>query len=157
MSAQMGIAACIHNTVPRPIRRLRCPARALGFAMPSRIKIFFDGGCRPNPGVMELAVVAAGRTHILRDIGLGTSTDAEWLALIHALTIAQSLGTDDVVLLGDAAAIVAQARGEARCRGASLPHFVRYRAMTSTGRPPRVRHIKRSQNLAGIALARSRG
>lgn len=122
--------------------------------MPSRIKIFFDGGCRPNPGAMELAVVAAGKTHILRDIGHGTSSDAEWLALIHALTIAQSLETSDFVLLGDAATIVGQANGDLKCRGAGLRHLARYRAMTPGRRQPRVRHIKRTQNLAGIALAR---
>ena len=123
--------------------------------MPSRIKVFFDGGCRPNPGAMELAVVAAGRTHIVRDLGHGTSTDAEWLALIEALTIARSLGTDDFILLGDSANVVAQANGAARPRGVAIAHLDRFRAMTATGTPPRIRHIKRTQNLAGIALARS--
>lgn len=121
--------------------------------MPSPIKVFFDGGCRPNPGAMELAVVAAGRTQILRDLGHGTSTDAEWLALIHALTVAQSLGTDDFILLGDSANVVAQANGAAKPRGVGIAHLDRFRAMTAAGPRPRVRYIKRTQNLAGIALA----
>jgi ribonuclease HI len=66
-----------------------------------RVKVFFDGGCRPNPSEMEIAVVAAGRTCILRDLGHGTSADAEWLALIHALKIAMSLDTTDFVLIGE--------------------------------------------------------
>ncbi len=123
--------------------------------MPSRIKIFFDGGCRPNPGAMELAVVAAGQTHILRDLGHGTNTDAEWLALIQALTFARSLGTGDFVLLGDSAHVVAQANGTAKPRGGSIAHLDRFCAIAATVGPPRVRHVKRSQNLAGIALARS--
>jgi ribonuclease HI len=122
--------------------------------MPSAIKVFFDGGCRPNPGAMALAVVAAGRTHIVRDLGHGTSTDAEWLALIEALRIAQSLGTDDFVLLGDSANVVAQANGAAKPRGASIAHLDRFRALAAIGTRPRIRHIKRTQNLAGIALAR---
>ena len=118
------------------------------------VKIFFDGGCRPNPGAMEVAVVAQGETNILRDIGYGTSGDAEWLALIHALKIAQSLGTTDFVLLGDSASVVAQASGKAKCRGAALVNRAAFLALMPDGTPPRVRHIKRSHNLAGIALAR---
>lgn len=122
--------------------------------MPSRIKVFFDGGCRPNPGAMELAVVAAGRTHIVRDLGHGTNTDAEWLALIEALKIARSLGTDNFVLLGDSANVVAQANGAARPRGAGIAHLDRFHTLAASGTLPRIRHVKRTQNLAGIALAR---
>ncbi len=118
------------------------------------VKIFFDGGCRPNPGMIEVAVVALGRAHVVRDIGHGTSSDAEWLALIHALTIARSLGAADFVLLGDAASVVAQASGMAKCRGTARAHREALLALMPGGAPPRVRHIKRSQNLAGIALAR---
>ena len=118
------------------------------------VKIYFDGGCRPNPGAMEVAVVALGQVHILHDIGHGTSGDAEWLALIHALKIALSLGATDFVLLGDSASVVAQAIGAAKCRGAAIAHRAAFLALTPDGAPPRVRHIKRSHNLAGIALAR---
>ncbi|WP_077512139.1 RNase H family protein [Sphingomonas sp. LM7] len=116
------------------------------------MKIYFDGGCRPNPGTMEVAVVAAGQTTILRDLGQGTSSDAEWLALIHALTIALTLGTD-FVLLGDSADIIGKANGAVKCRDAGRVYLKRFRALA--GSPARVRYIKRSQNLAGIALARS--
>lgn len=118
------------------------------------VKIFFDGGCRPNPGAMEMAVVAQGETHIVREMGHGSSSDAEWLALIHALKVAQSLGAADFVLLGDSASVVAQASGAAKCRGTALARRVALLALTPDGTPPRIRHIKRSQNLAGIALAR---
>jgi ribonuclease HI len=103
---------------------------------------------------MEIAVVAAGRTDILPDLGYGTSADAEWLALIHALTIAQSLGLSDFILLGDAADVVAKANGTVKCRGDAVRHLERFRALASATSPPRVRYIKRSQNLAGIALAK---
>ena len=122
--------------------------------MSARVKVFFDGGCRPNPGEMEIAVVVRGQAHILRALGHGTSMDAEWLALIHALRIAQSLDEPDFVLMGDAAAVVAQANGTAKCRGAGEQHLQAFRALLPGARSPRIRHIKRSQNLAGIALAR---
>jgi ribonuclease HI len=122
---------------------------------PSRpVKIFFDGGCRPNPGMIEVAAVAIGQAYVLRDVGHGTSGDAEWLALIHALKIALSLGATDFVLLGDAAAVVAQANGAAKCRGSAVAHRQALLALMPNGTPPRIRYIKRSQNLAGIALAR---
>jgi len=120
------------------------------------VKLFFDGGCRPNPGVMEIAVVALGQTYIRKDIGHGTSMDAEWLALIHAVEIAVTLGTMNVVLLGDAASVVAQANGTIKCRGAAIEHQQRLAAIKPPAMPLRVRYIKRSQNLAGIALARLR-
>lgn len=99
---------------------------------------------------MEAAVVAGGRTTILPDLGEGTSGDAEWLALIHALTVARALGLSNFVLLGDSADVVAKANGRVKCRGAA-EHLERFRAL---GPAPRVRYVKRSQNLAGIALAK---
>jgi ribonuclease HI len=48
---------------------------------PPRLKIFFDGGCRPNPGRIEVALVARGMTYFDDDLGCGSSSDAEWIAL----------------------------------------------------------------------------
>lgn len=118
----------------------------------SYVKVFFDGGCRPNPGPIEVAVVAAGRTHVFHDLGYGTNGDAEWLALIHALRIAQTLGTDDFVLLGDAVTVIGPANGTVKCRGSAASHLNAFRELAG-GITPRIRYIKRSQNLAGIALA----
>lgn len=121
--------------------------------MAARMKIFFDGGCRPNPGAMEIAVVVGGQARIVRDLGHGTSMDAEWLALIEALRVAQSLGLVDVVLLGDSAAVVGQANGTVKCRGVGVAHRATFRALVGDAPAPRIRHIGRSQNLAGIALS----
>ena len=120
----------------------------------ARVKIYFDGGCRPNPGAMELAVVAGGQAHVLRALGHGTSMDAEWLALIHALRVAQEIGAADAVLLGDSVAVIGQANGTVKCRGATREHLEALRALAGEAGMPRIRYIKRSQNLAGIALAR---
>src|SRR3546814_12050446 len=79
-----------------------------------RIKIYFDGGCRPNPGKMETAVVTGGAAVVVRDAGIGSSQDAEWLALIAALRLARDLGLANFILLGDAAAVVALANGAVR-------------------------------------------
>ncbi|WP_428630925.1 reverse transcriptase-like protein [Sphingopyxis sp.] len=119
-----------------------------------RTKIYFDGGCRPNPGAMEIAVVVGGVATIDRDAGMGSSMDAEWLALIAALRLAQARGLADFVLLGDAAPVVAQANGAVPARGGAAAHLAVFRALVGAAPRPRVRYIKRTQNLAGIALAR---
>jgi len=121
--------------------------------MASRLKVYFDGGCRPNPGTMELAVVAAGRSYIVPDLGYGTSEDAEWLALMHALRTVRSLGRTEFVLLGDAISVIGPAMGTAKCRGPAIRHLRDYQALVGTAPMPLVRYIKRTQNLAGIALA----
>jgi len=118
------------------------------------VKLFFDGGYRGDPAVMEIAVVAAGRATVLRDLGSGSSAEAEWRGLIHAMEIAQSLDLSDFVLLGDSADVVAKANGVLRCRGGEVVYLERFRALAASAKSYRIRHIKRSQNLAGIALAR---
>lgn len=122
--------------------------------MAARTKIYFDGGCRPNPGAMEIAVVTGGRVLIDRDLGMGSSSDAEWLALIAAFRLARARGLADFVLLGDAAAVIAQANGTARARGGMARHLEVFRALVGEARMPLMRSIARTQNLAGIALAK---
>lgn len=118
-----------------------------------RLKLFFDGGCRPNPGRMEAAVVVRGVVHLFDDLGQGTSRDAEWLALIRALELAQSQGLADLVLIGDAAEIIDQANRALTDSRAMSGHAATFAALAGQAPPPRVRWIKRGQNLAGIALA----
>ncbi|MFD1787065.1 hypothetical protein ACFSC3_05715 [Sphingomonas floccifaciens] len=114
-------------------------------------KLFFDGGLRPAG--MELAVVVGGRLHVESDLGPGTSMEAEWRALIAAARLALRLEITDPVLLGDAAAVIAQASGRVR-----VPPAYRTLAGTYTGLPRmRLRYIRRAQNLAGIALERRHG
>jgi ribonuclease HI len=122
-----------------------------------RLKIFFDGGCRPNPGRIEVAVVARGVASFFDDLGCGTSSDAEWLALRLALEVAHGLGEPCFDLVGDSAGVIAQASGAWRCRDRSVrDHLARYEEIAAAGRPRRIIWTPRNQNLAGIALARRR-
>ena len=120
--------------------------------MTGRLKIFFDGGCRPNPGQMRAAVVARGVVHHFADLGHGTSEQAEWLALLHGLRVAGEAGERDILLLGDAAGVIAQANGAAKCRNSE--YLEQFRVATAGFDRVRVRYIRRNQNLAGVALAR---
>jgi ribonuclease HI len=118
-----------------------------------RLKVFFDGGCRPNPGRIEAAAVVRSVAHFFDDLGHGTSSDAEWLALIRALELSQSLGLTEIELIGDALEVVRQADRVLRTNHAMHGHSVTFLALIAKGPPARIRWIKREQNLAGIALA----
>ncbi len=118
-----------------------------------RVKIFFDGGCRPNPGRVEVAVVVRGQTYLFDDLGDGTNSDAEWRALICAVEVAQSLALTDVELIGDAVEVITKANAALRSGQARTDHEATLLALVRDGRLGRIRWIKRAQNLAGIALA----
>ena len=96
--------------------------------------------------MMETAVVARGVTEHRKGIGPGNSLDAEWAALFHAFDVATALGERDIILIGDALTIIKQAKLH--------PDFAARAAGFSR---VRLRHIARTQNLAGIALAQARG
>jgi ribonuclease HI len=116
--------------------------------------LYFDGGARPNPGRMEIAVVTGGRSYIRDDVGEGDNCTAEWLALRYAADIALAAAAADVVFVGDAKTIVEQALGRWTCRNAQLrPHLVAYRQAVAAIPRVHLRHVRRAKNLAGYALS----
>ena len=120
-----------------------------------RLRIFFDGGCRPNPGAMEVAAVVRGITYLRQDVGQGGSEEAEWQALLHAVKLAVELGAEDIELVGDSRSVINQATGAAKCRGPrSQQHLDAYKAALAAIPRVRLRYVPRAKNLAGIALAR---
>lgn len=118
------------------------------------VKVYFDGGCRPEPVGMETAVVVRGQAHVRRALGPGTSLDAEWLALLHAVEVARELGLVQPLFLGDALAVIGHANKLAPGNAASARHLLALQERWTSPVPLHLRHVKRSQNLAGIALAR---
>lgn len=118
-----------------------------------RLKVYFDGGCRPNPGRIEVAAVLRGVALVRDDLGQGTNSDAEWLALIHALECALASDAKAFDLMGDSRTVIEQANGRIKPRSeADRAHLARFQALAADHQPARVRWIKREQNLAGIAL-----
>lgn len=120
--------------------------------MKRRLKVFFDGGCRPNPGPMEAAVVVRGKARFFDDLGMGSNTDAEWQALLCAIALASEFGLQDVTFVGDSLEVVRQANLAASTGRAASSHGAAFLALVAQYRPGRIRWIKREQNLAGIAL-----
>ncbi len=122
-----------------------------------RLRIWFDGGCRPNPGPIEVAIVARGEVHFYDDLGNGTNTEAEWCALVKAAELASQSGAGTVELIGDSLGVIAQASGKARCRSErALELRAVYLELIAALPGLRLRWSPRSQNLAGIALERRR-
>lgn len=118
---------------------------------------FFDGGCRPNPGPMEIAVVHRGITHFGDDLGVGDNSEAEWTALLYASRLAVAQGVTDALFIGDSTLVVEQASGRQPCRSAHLMSLAQafHSAMVAIPRY-QIRQVSRSKNLAGIALERRR-
>jgi ribonuclease HI len=102
---------------------------------------------------MEAAVVVRGVAYLHEDLGTGTNSDAEWLALTLALERAQSLGLNHFVLVGDALEVIRQANRVLRDARALPGLPAAFLALAGKSPPPKIRWIKRAQNLAGIALA----
>jgi ribonuclease HI len=120
------------------------------------MKIYFDGGCQPNPGRMESAVVARGQIYHCPDLGHGSNDQAEWLALLHAVDVALMLGEKDVTLLGDSALIIRQASGRNTKPTALIrPYHAAFVDRAAAFTRLRIRQIGRAQNLAGIALEKT--
>lgn len=117
-----------------------------------RRKVFFDGGCRPNPGRIEVAVVIGGKVHHFGELGIGSNTDAEWQALICAMELAQSLGLTGIELIGDSVDMVGKANAVWQAGRAEAGRQARFLDLAEQAPPARIRWIKRQQNLAGIAL-----
>lgn len=125
--------------------------------MRRRLKVFFDGGCHPNPGPMEAAVVVRGNTHFFDDLGAGSNTGAEWQALFCAIILARDLGLQDVEFVGDSLEVTRNANLAMSTGQAVSGPAATLLSILANYRPGRIRWIKREQNLAGIALASRRG
>lgn len=127
-----------------------------GVIVATRTKIYFDGGCRPNPGPMETAIFFHGRSVIRTGLAIGTNGEAEWLALVHAAELAIAEGLDEIVFIGDSSQVIQQARSIGKCRSPVLrAHQAHFRGLAAQFKHVSLRHVPRSKNLAGIALERS--
>ena len=133
-------------------------AGSAGAMRPRTVKVFFDGGCRPNPGPVETAGVTGGVTWLRHDHGQGDNNDAEWLACLDALRVAREAGLADVILIGDSTLVVHQASGVLGTVPSRFQSYLdRFREEAAGFASLRIRYIRRAQNLAGIALGRAAG
>lgn len=98
-------------------------------------------------------MVVRGVSHLFDDLGHGNNTDAEWLALICALELANSSSLTEVELIGDALEVIEEAQKAMSTGRAKHRHAAKFLGLVAGQPMARIRWTKREQNLAGIALA----
>lgn len=115
------------------------------------IEIYFDGGCKPNPGACETAVVIPSLNLKFHErLGYGTNNQAEWLALIWGMMLALERGYDDITLKGDSQLVINQAKGEWQCRKPDLQTYLaEFKAMRPKFKRIGLVYVPRAKNLAG--------
>jgi ribonuclease HI len=118
-------------------------------------KVYFDGGCRPNPGLASCAVVMANGSKYFETFGQGTSNVAEWMGLLWAMELALACGLRRALFIGDSKLVVSQARGDWRVKA---EHLVIYHSEVQLLRPKfeavDFAFVPRAQNLAGHYIER---
>ena len=119
------------------------------------MKIYFDGGCKPNPGLCECGVVIAGPPieRFRQIIGMGTNNIAEYTAFLWAVEIALQRGFHDVEIIGDSMLVVMQANGQWKVKSDDLKPFKNeFDKLRKKFINLKVVHVRREFNLAGHYL-----
>ena len=113
--------------------------------------LYFDGGCRPNPGKMEVAVVSEKNDIRLHDfVGYGTNNEAEWIGLLWAVGIALENGAQEVNIFGDSSLVVNQANGLWKVKNESLRKYhSEFLIMKDGIKSLNLSYVPRNMNLAG--------
>lgn len=94
--------------------------------MPSKLKIYSDGGARGNPGPSAIGIViedASGECiqEHKEFIGHGTNNVAEYTAVIVALGLAQKLGAEEIDYYVDSQLVAYQLSGKYKVK---TPHIL---------------------------------
>jgi ribonuclease HI len=118
------------------------------------MKIYFDGGCKPNPGKMEVAIVVDHGNgqydkHHER-LTDGTNNVAEWAAFLWALGTAIEMGdTQNITILGDSQNVCKAAAGQWKVHAEHLKPYKRECDRMMVNYHGRIQHVKRDLNIAG--------
>lgn len=115
--------------------------------------IYFDGGCKPNPGKMEICVVIDDESIMDKNVGMGTNNQAEWLSLIVALSESINRGYKDLVIYGDSQLVVNQASGNWKIKNQELRNFYdRFVTLKKMFNSVNIQYVPRDRNKAGNLL-----
>jgi len=124
-----------------------------------KLKIFFDGASRGNPGPAAIGVVLSGASgkvvrELSESIGKTTNNFAEYTALIRALEEAKKLGADVAECFSDSELVVKQMTGVYRIKSeALLPLARKAMSLSSQFDDFSIRHVPRSKNRLADKLA----
>lgn len=113
----------------RRARHLAAAEKRAGMrqADPGRWNAWFDGSARPNPGACSIGAVLAGpageRVEISQDAGYGSSSEAEYGALLAVLKAAVAAGACDLVVHGDSRVVIDDVTAPPAGAAPSLAHL----------------------------------
>ena len=117
------------------------------------VKVYFDGGCKPNPGMMEIGVVIEDGPSFHKKLWYGTNNQAEWLALLWAMGLAASRELAEVEFIGDSKLVISQASGSWKCNKPELRDYLKdFNVRKKEFTRVHLTHVLRDSNLAGIYL-----
>ena len=124
-----------------------------------RVIIAADGASHGNPGPASIGIMLRdeqGKTlaQISRRIGIATNNQAEYRAIIAALSEAIRLGAKRVDINMDSQLVVRQISGQYRVRNAALkPLFQEVKRLTEHLEAFTITHVSRNQNMEADRLA----
>src|ERR1051325_10447905 len=120
--------------------------------MSKAVRTFTDGGSRGNPGPAAIGAVveelATGEKHcIKRYIGNTTNNQAEYQALLAAVTKAAELGATEVECRLDSELVVKQMKGEYRVKDTELGKiFIKIHNIATQFKKISFHHVRREFN-----------
>ena len=90
-----------------------------------RVRVYFDGSSRGNPGPSGAGVVIVDENGKVlfsgnRFLGVKTNNEAEYYALLMALEISRDLGYKDITLCTDSILVFSQLTGRYKVRSENL-------------------------------------
>jgi ribonuclease HI len=120
--------------------------------MNSKLTIYTDGGARGNPGPAAIgAVIYDEQRQIVSEIseyiGETTNNQAEYRAVVAAITKARELGASELDFFLDSLLVVEQLNGNYKVKNKDLaPLFVQIHNAGLGFRKVRYTHVRREQN-----------
>lgn len=126
--------------------------------MNSKLIIYTDGGARGNPGPAAIGAVLIDQqakvvAEISECIGEATNNQAEYRAVIAALTKAKSLGASELEFFLDSELVVKQLKLEYKVKNAELvPLFLQVHNLAVGFKKVTFKHVRREQNVEADKL-----
>lgn len=130
------------------------------FNMDDRIEIYIDGASKGNNNktiaskAYTCVFIPEKSVNIITSIGDQTNNDAEWQALIDALTIANLNEWKKVKIYSDSQLVVNQFKNKWRCKGERIKTFYLLSKTFESIIDVDIVWIPRELNLAGVELER---
>lgn len=125
----------------------------------TKVIIFTDGGARGNPGPSGIgAVIYDENKNVIAEIseylGVATNNQAEYKALIAAITKAKSLGASELDCYLDSELVVKQLKREYKVKNKDLaPLFLMIHNLSLNFKKISYTHIPRERNREADRLA----